>query len=507
MRGLTDKIRLIDLPLSHNNAPKGRFYVKLPGASSMKRVNLAFSAALVPLDYLALVAAAITAYSLRFATLFTRIKPIQFNLPFNEYLSLVVPIALVFIGVFALSGLYTIRPRSIAEETARIFLASSSAIAVILAIAFFSREFFDSRFIILAVWLLAVLFVLAERLVIRGLQRSLRQFGIGVTKVAVIGKTKNGNALVEWFQQHLGAGYASSFHTAHFGPETEHKILALKDKGEIDAMLLANPEASKDEITAIKIFADNNHLAFLYAADLFPGSTLRPRVHTFAGQPVIEVPTTALDGWGAIYKRAFDIVISLLLILLTLPLQIVVAILLFCEQPGGILFRRLPNGHHAMRIGQGGKPFPYFKFRSMVRDAHKYRFDPEFIKTHGNMREGTPLFKLEHDPRVTRVGKFIRKYSIDEIPEFYLVLFGRMSLVGPRPHLPEEVALYQPSQRKVLTIKPGITGLAQISGRAELDFADEVGLDMHYIENWSPWLDILILLKTPITVLSRKGAY
>lgn len=473
----------------------------------MKRVNLAFSAALVPLDYLALVAAAITAYSLRFASIFTRIKPIRFNLPFDEYLSLVLPIAFVFIGVFALSGLYTIRPRTIAGEAARIFLAGSTAIALVLAIAFFSRELFDSRFIILASWVLAIVFVFLERLMIRGLQRSLRQFGVGVTNVAVIGKTKNGNALVEWFREHLGVGYVPTFHTAHFGPETENKILDLKRKGNVDAIFLANPEASKDEIAATKIFADNNHLAFFYAADLFPGSTLRPRVHTFAGQPVIEVPTTPLDGWGAIYKRGFDIVVSLLLILITLPLQIVVAVLLFCEQPGSILFRRLPNGQLATRIGQGGKPFPYFKFRSMIRDAHKYRFDPAFVQAHGNMREGTPLFKLEHDPRVTKVGKFIRKYSIDEIPEFYLVLFGRMSLVGPRPHLPEEVALYQPAQRKVLTIKPGITGLAQISGRAELDFADEVGLDMHYIENWSPWLDILILLKTPITVLSRKGAY
>lgn len=473
----------------------------------MKRVNLAFSAALLPLDYLALVAAAVTAYSLRFADIFTRIKPIQFNLPFREYVSLALPIALIFLGVFALSGLYAIRPRSIADETARILLAVSTAIALILAIAFFSREFFDSRFIILAVWVLAIIFVFTERLLIRGLQRSLRFFGVGVTKVAIVGKTKNGNALAEWFAEHLAIGYAPVLHIAHFGADTEQRIIELKKSTGIDAILLANPEAGKDEITAIKTFADNNHLAFLYAADLFPGSTLRPRIHTFAGQPVIEVPTTPLDGWGAIYKRAFDIVVSTLLILLTLPIQITVAILLFCEQPGSILFRRLPSGDLAQRIGQGGKPFPYFKFRSMVRDAHKYRFDPDFLRAHGNMREGTPLFKLEHDPRVTRVGKFIRKYSLDEIPEFYLVLFGRMSLVGPRPHLPEEVALYKPAQRKVLTIKPGITGLAQISGRAELDFADEVGLDMHYIENWSPWLDVVILLKTPLTVLSRKGAY
>ncbi len=143
----------------------------------------------------------------------------------------------------------------------------------------------------------------------------------------------------------------------------------------------------------------------------------------------------------------------------------------------------------------------------MVKDAHKYRFDPEFLKKHGNDRDGTPLFKLENDPRVTPVGKFIRKYSIDEIPEFYLVLLGRMSLVGPRPHMEKEVADYKPEQRKVLTIKPGITGMAQISGRADLDFDEEVQLDIYYIENWSPWLDLVVLLKTPIIVLFGTGAY
>ncbi len=121
-------------------------------------------------------------------------------------------------------------------------------------------------------------------------------------------------------------------------------------------------------------------------------------------------------------------------------------------------------------------------------------------------RKGTPLVKIKNDPRITRVGRFIRKFSIDELPEFFLVFTGKMSLVGPRPHLPEEVKKYKPEQRKVLTIKPGITGMSQISGREKLDFDDEVRLDTYYIEHWSPWLDLYILLKTPFVVLFRKGA-
>ena len=142
----------------------------------------------------------------------------------------------------------------------------------------------------------------------------------------------------------------------------------------------------------------------------------------------------------------------------------------------------------------------------MVKDAHKLRFDKDFIQEHGNEREGTPLFKLEKDPRVTAFGRFIRRTSIDEIPQFYHVLTGKMSLVGPRPHFPEEVDQYKPSHRKVLTIKPGITGVAQISGRADLHFEEEVRLDTHYIENWTPWMDLYIIFKTPWAVIVSRGA-
>ena len=155
-------------------------------------------------------------------------------------------------------------------------------------------------------------------------------------------------------------------------------------------------------------------------------------------------------------------------------------------------------------MGQGGKPFRYFKFRSMRDKVHSMRYTQLALQ---DSRRGTPLVKIKNDPRITRVGRFIRAFSIDELPELFLVLAGRMSLVGPRPHLPEEVEKYKPEQRKVMTVKPGITGMAQISGRADLAFDDEVRLDVHYIEHWNPWLDLYILFKTPWVVLFKKGAY
>ncbi len=466
----------------------------------MKRIDLFLTALLVPLDFFMLVFAATSAYFLRFSPLVESIRPVTFDLPLGEFLGYVTPITVVWLIIFALAGLYSVRPHRLAGEITRVILASSTGIAVILAIAFFSRELFDSRFILLAVWVLAIFFVGAERVALRLLQRALRKYDIGMRHVVIIGKTQSGNRLHGYFDRHPRLGYAIIDQIGSFNDETKNKILELKKYHDVDVLMLANPDALISEVQAIKTFSDVESMTFIYSADMFPGAAVKPILHTFAGQPVIEVPKTPLDGWGAIYKRLFDIVGSLILIILTLPIQIITVIALAAERQKHILFRH-------ERVGQGGKPFKYFKFRSMIKDAHKFRFDPEFLETHGNDRAGSPLFKLENDPRITKVGKFIRRYSIDEIPEFYLVLFGRMSLVGPRPHLPEEVASYAGFQKRVLNIKPGITGMAQTSGRADLTFDEEVKLDVYYIENWSPWLDVVILIKTPLAVLFGAGAY
>jgi exopolysaccharide biosynthesis polyprenyl glycosylphosphotransferase len=471
----------------------------------MKRSELGFTLMRVPLDFLALIAAGTAAYYLRFHPFFTEMRPVIFNLTLEKYFAFLIPIAILWIGVFAISGLYVIRLRSILNELTRIAIACSASMTAVFAISFFSRVLFESRFIALAAWILAILFVSAARLAIRGLQRSLLYWGVGVHRAVIIGKGNSSKVLQELFETKQGLGFHVVKTFAHFSKTTEEEIRKLKRADKIDEIILADPDVSKETSLNILHFSETEHLDFRYCADLFAAAIGRSHMHTYAGIPVIEVKKTPLDGWGAIYKRLFDIVVSGLLILITLPLQIIVALAIAIENPGPILFSRYPNGLKSLRVGQGGKTFHYFKFRSMVKDAHKLRFDPEFIKKHGNERGEGPLFKLKHDPRITKVGRFIRKFSIDEIPEFYLVFLGRMSLVGPRPHLPEEVEQYKPHQRKVMTIKPGITGMAQTSGRQALDFDDEVRLDIYYIEHWSPWLDLKLLFKTPLVVLLKKA--
>jgi exopolysaccharide biosynthesis polyprenyl glycosylphosphotransferase len=466
----------------------------------MKRVNLFFTALRVPLDYLTLITAASVAYAIRFSPWFTEARPVIFSLNFDQFMRIALPIGLAWILIFAISGLYRARDERMASEMLRIIIATAAGAAFVLGLIFFSRELFDSRFIFVASWALATLFLLIERLLLRSLQRTLRGFGIGATHVVLIGKTKSGQSIARFFKNFPKLGYQVTRHFSGFTDQTKTSILSLKKKGKVDFLLVTDPDISRQTLQDIKTFTDIEHLSFGYTGGVFPTAAVKPVLHTFAGEPVIEVPKTPLDGWGAIYKRLFDIIGALILIILSLPVQLIAGCILLFEKQGSILFRQ-------KRIGQGGAPFPYFKFRSMVKNAHKYRFDTEFLKKHGNMRGGTPLFKLEDDPRVTKFGRFMRKFSIDEIPEFYLVLFGRMSLVGPRPHLPEEVAKYRPEQRHVLTVKPGITGMAQVSGRANLEFDEEVTLDIFYIENWSPWLDFIILLKTPLVVFFGRGAY
>ncbi|TAL50564.1 sugar transferase [Patescibacteria group bacterium] len=469
----------------------------------MKRSELTFTLALVPLDFLALLTAGITAYFSRFHPGLTAIRPVIFDLTLQGYLKVVTPMVIVFILVFAASGLYGVTRRSVASELSRIVLACSASMALVFAISFFSRVLFESRFIAIAGWGLAILFVALERLVVRGLQRSLLRFGIGTHRIILIGKTSAAEALVNEFREKKRLGFRVVGQYKNFTKALAKELRQMKREGTIDEIVLADPEASRQETLEIIAFTEQEHLGFRYCADLFSAAIGRSIIQTYAGIPIIEVQKTPLDGWGAIYKRIFDVGASLILIILASPIMLLAALAIKVDSRGPVFFSRLDDGSPARRVGQGGQLFTYFKFRSMCPGTHTLRYNELAA---ADTRKGSPLVKIKNDPRVTRVGKFIRKFSIDELPEFFLVLRGHMSLVGPRPHLPEEVDRYKPEQRKVLTIKPGITGMAQISGRANLDFDDEVRLDTYYIEHWSPWLDLYILIKTPLVVLFGRGA-
>ncbi|WP_246535191.1 sugar transferase [Rathayibacter toxicus] len=224
-----------------------------------------------------------------------------------------------------------------------------------------------------------------------------------------------------------------------------------------------------------------------------------PRIHTrpVAGLPFIHVETPKFDGRQRFAKRLFDLVASTLLIILSAPVLIVVAVLVKTTSPGPILFRQ-------ERIGLNGTTFEMLKFRSMVVDAE------ERLATLASQQrsEGNAvLFKMAKDPRVTKVGAILRRFSLDELPQFLNVFRGDMSLIGPRPPLAHEVEQYEEHVHRRFLMKPGITGLWQVSGRSNLSWEDTVRLDLYYVENWSMTGDVIILFKTARAVLAREGAY
>ena len=196
------------------------------------------------------------------------------------------------------------------------------------------------------------------------------------------------------------------------------------------------------------------------------------------------------------FKRVMDIVLALLALLLGSPVFLITALLVKCTSPGPIIFSQV-------RVGKFGRHFKFYKFRSMYIDAEARK--AELLK-HNESKDGV-IFKMKHDPRITPVGRFIRKFSIDELPQLFNVILGDMSLVGPRPPLPQEVRTYSLEERKRLNITPGITCLWQVSGRSELPFSKQIALDKEYIASRSAWKDFLILLRTIPAILTGKGAW
>lgn len=222
-----------------------------------------------------------------------------------------------------------------------------------------------------------------------------------------------------------------------------------------------------------------------------------PRIHTqqVAGLPLIHVTTPTLEGGQRVAKRLFDVIVAGLLLLFAAPAMILVAILIKLDSRGPVLFRQ-------ERVGIEGRHFYMLKFRSMVVDA-----EARLAELACNNEGSGPLFKMKNDPRVTRLGGFLRRFSVDELPQLINVLNGSMSLVGPRPPLPREVEAYESDVRRRLLVKPGLTGLWQVSGRSNLSWQDSVRLDLYYVENWSLAGDLVIILKTVRAVFRSTGAY
>jgi exopolysaccharide biosynthesis polyprenyl glycosylphosphotransferase len=378
---------------------------------------------------------------------------------------------------------------------------------IMVVLVFFYRRLFYSRIIFIYAGILIIVLLGLARLVRDMVLTRLRAAGRGVDRVLIIGAGEVGRTVMRNLIAQPELGYRVVGFLDDDPMKSGADIGPIRALGTLDAL----PQAVADnEITQVIITlpwqyhrkvvrlvneAEHAGIRARVVPDLFQLSLGGVDVEAINGIPLISIKGSALTGFNRALKRAVDVLLAGLALVLLSPLLGVISLAIKLDSRGPILFRQ-------ERIGLHGRPFTVFKFRSMYSDAEE-----QLEKLRNRNEAAGPLFKIKEDPRRTRVGRFIRKTSLDELPQFVNVLRGEMSIVGPRPGLASEVAQYQDWHRKRLAVLPGITGLWQVSGRSELTFDEMVMLDIYYAENWSLGMDLRIMVRTVPQLLFGDGAY
>ena len=467
----------------------------------MKRTEIYFMVLQVPLDFCLLLLAGISAYYIRLSGSVIAYKPVVFHLTFARYLTLVSWVSLVWLVIFALLGLYSLAvEHKLVRDIQRVCSAATIGLSIIALYLMFTQVIFDSRFLVVVGWALAILYLSVGRILLRIIKSALYRVGIGTRRVVIIGTKEQREALMQLLSNNKELGYTvlGGFTTA-----TDEVLAGCTD---LDEIIFMNPRTDLADTWRAIDFCDTHHVVFKYSADLFDTYASHMVAAPLLGVPMVELRRTTLDGWGRVLKRLFDIVMSIFMIVVTSPIMLVVAVGILIETGRPIIYKN-------ERIGLREKKFFTLKFRSMYRqDSTGPQFgasgvaaekrESVLIKNH-NSRKG-PIYKIANDPRVTPFGRWIRRWSLDELSQFFNVLAGSMSIIGPRPHQPREVDQYKKLHRTVLGLKPGITGLAQVSGRSDLSYDEEMKLDVFYMEHWSILLDVIIFLKTPLVICKRR---
>ncbi len=467
----------------------------------MKRSELIFTFLQIPIDLAMVLLSFFLAYKIR--TFFTFV-PVIYVEPLPGYLQFVFLTLPIWFVVFIFNGLYSSKERyGRFVEFGKIVVAVSAAVAVVLAWIFLSKTTFFSRLIIIYVWFIAIILITAARFLMHFIQKFLYRWEIGAHRVIILGGNSSSKSLIEEIRRNRSLGYNL---VRVVDEDAVDKLGSIFAKYKAEEIIVANTHLTQKKISDILEFSRAHHIGFKMTPDLFLVRSSHVGIETLANVPIMDFKRSPLDGWGRIIKRITDLFGSIVLIILTSPLMILTAILVKITSRGPIFYKQ-------ERVGFENKRFNLLKFRSMrveycTGDEYGGKKAAEILQKLAKKSEADgPVFKLKNDPRLTVVGKFIRQTSLDELPQFFNCLKGQMSLIGPRPPLASEVAQYTNWQKRRLGLKPGITGLWQVSGRSEVSFDEWVRLDAYYIENWSLWLDFQIFLKTILVVIKGRGAY
>lgn len=390
------------------------------------------------------------------------------------------------------------------DEILKTIKAISFAFLFSVGISFLLKIVDLSRIVIVSYWFAAVSAVTVLRFIKRKMYLLLNSREILSKSVIIVGAGKVGSSLLKEFQTHSWLGYKvvgyvdDEMSDSVSGISCLGKTAQLKNILEqqvlIDEIIITIPSERELVHQIISDFR-KSPIEIKVIPDMFNLVLGSVEIGNINSLPTVSLVRTPMRGIGYVFKRASDIVLSSIGLLVLSPVILVTSLCIKLESKGPVIYKQ-------KRIGKNGKVFNMYKFRSMVQDADKMLL--ELAKQ--NEVEGL-AFKIKDDPRTTKVGRFIRKYSIDELPQLFNVLKGDMSLIGPRPPLDIEVAQYGDWEWRRLEVLPGITGLWQVSGRSDLSFQQWINLDIYYIENWSIALDLKILIKTIPVVLKGEGAY
>jgi len=407
-------------------------------------------------------------------------------MPINVYfwlLAIILPTWALLLPLLAVYSEPTLPPL---VQIGRLSRAIGFAWLMVAVLISFVNPDASNRIILLLMLVINYILLVSYRVVLR---KVTKHGALDVRHVAVVGNINSAHEFARTIKRHDVWGLKL------IGVFNRDQVRELLEDGGVDELIIVVDRESLNEYTDTFLLCEELGVTARVVLNFFPHSIARMELHEFDGLPLLSFSTTPTNEAVMFVRRILDIILASGMLLIFGPLLMLpTAILIKLTSPGPVLFRQ-------KRCGLNGRVFTMYKFRSMVDHAEQLRVELEAF----NEMDG-PVFKSSRDPRITLIGKIIRRRSIDELPQLFNVMQGHMSLVGPRPPLPQEVARYQRWQRRRLSMKPGMTCLWQISGRNEVSFEDWMKLDLTYIDNWSLLLDLKILLKTVPVVLLGRGA-
>ena len=465
------------------------------------------SAGKVLIDALLTQAGFLVAYWIRYQLQWFRPVDEAFQVPYRAYLPTSLLLSVILLVLYLAEGAYSSRRHSWLSQVYVIFRATVTSVGAFYVYSLLTGAVLYSRLIFTYAGLVIVLLIAIARAIENFIRSQWRTRGHGVQRVLVVGAGEVGRTVMRNIVAHPELGYQvvgfvddkperGNRDLGRFkGLGNTENIPDLIARHGIDEVIVTLPWLYHRKILSIRSQCERARVGVKIVPDLFQISLNHVDIDDLNGIPLIGIKSASIMGWNLALKRAVDVLLGSVALVVLSPILLTLIVLIRLDSPGPVIFRQT-------RTGRGGRNFTVFKFRTMREGAE---LEQESLNS---LNEASgPLFKIKDDPRRTRMGRFLRRFSLDELPQLYNVIKGEMSLIGPRPPLPSEVAQYQEWHKKRLQTWPGMTGLWQVSGRSELTFDEMVLLDIYYIENWSPLLDLTIALKTIPTLILGTGAY